>query len=358
MPRTIIHADLDAFYASVEQLDRPELRGKPVVVGGPPEARGVVMAASYEARRFGVRSAMPMGRALRLCPKAVRVPARFDRYGEISREVMAVFREVTPLVEPLSLDEAFLDATEQVDAYGGPEKLARHLKDEVKMRTGLTLSVGLGVNKLVAKVASDMEKPDGLVIVPAGAEAAFLAPLKTRALWGVGPKAEAVLNGAGLHTIGQIAMAEATQLETILGSRGLMLHEMARGLDDRPVITDHERKSVGAETTFARDLPDGPELRAELGRIAVSIARRLEEAGLMGRTVVLKLRYTGFHTITRQTSRPQPTDDAGEIASTALTLLDAVVKDGDRFRLIGIHSTTLVKGDPDQLALWSADPAP
>ncbi len=358
MPRTIIHADLDAFYASVEQLDNPDLRGKPVVVGGAPEGRGVVMAASYEARRFGVRSALPMSRAMRLCPKAVRVPPRFDRYSEVSREVMAVFRAVTPLVEPMSLDEAFLDATEQVASYGGPENLGRHLKGEVRKRTGLTLSVGIAANRLVAKVASDMRKPDGLVVVPPGTEAAFLAPFKVRALWGVGPKAEAVLNAAGFQTVGQIASATTAQLEAALGPRGVFLQDIARGIDDSPVQTEHERKSVGAETTFARDLPDGPELRSELDRIAQSVARRLTKTESMGRTIVLKLRYANFHTITRQTSRPQPTDDADEIASTATSLLDGVAKSGDRFRLIGVHCTNLVKGESDQLALWAGEPAP
>jgi DNA polymerase-4 len=353
--RTIVHADLDAFYASVEQLDNPELRGKPVVVGGPPESRGVVMAASYEARRFGVRSAMPMSRAFRLCPRAVRVPPRFDRYTEVSRQVMAVFRDVTPLVEPLSLDEAFLDATEQVGTYGGAQSLGRYLKDEVKKRTGLTLSVGIASNKLIAKIASDMEKPDGLVIVPPGGEAAFLAPLKVRSLWGVGPKAEAVLNNAGFHTIGQIASADPAQLESALGSRGLMLHAMARGIDDSPVQTEHERKSVGAETTFPRDLPNGPELHAELDRIAAQVARRLAAHGSTARTVALKLRYSNFRTITRQTSRPLPTDDPAEIASTALSLLDAVATEGDRFRLIGIHATNLTRGEREQLGLWPAN---
>ena len=352
MPRVIIHADLDAFYASVEQLDDPELRGKPVVVGGSPEGRGVVMAASYEARRFGVRSAMPMSRALRLCRQAVRVPPRFSRYSEVSHEVMALFREVTPLVAPLSLDEAFLEVSEHADAYGGPESLARYLKTEVKERTGLTLSVGVATNKLVAKVASDIGKPDGLVVVPPGTEAAFLAPLKTRALWGVGPKAEIALSAAGFQTIGQIAVAEPARLEVALGSRGLWLHAMARGIDDSPVTTDHEPKSVGAENTFPRDLTDGPELRAELDRIAESVARRLSKNGFRARTIVLKLRYAHFRTITRQASRPLPTDDRDEVAAAAGALLDSVARPGDRFRLIGIHATNLVKGEPDQLGLW------
>lgn len=357
MPRTIIHADLDAFYASVEQLDNAALRGKPVVVGGPPEARGVVMAASYEARRFGVRSAMPMSRALRVCRDAVRVPPRFDRYIEVSREVMSVFRAVTPLVEPLSLDEAFLDATQQVDAFDGQPALGRYLKHEVRKRTGLTLSVGIATNKIVAKIASDREKPDGLVIVPPGDEAAFLAPLKVRALWGVGPKAEAILNGAGFHTVGQIAAVDPARLEAVLGSRGSVLHELARGIDDRPVETDHERKSVGAESTFPRDLTDGTELRAELDLIAAEVARRLAENDSRARTIVLKLRYANFRTITRQTSRPNPTDNAAEIAAAARSLLDGVVNERDRFRLIGIHGTNLVKGELDQLGLWAGKAA-
>jgi DNA polymerase-4 len=351
--RTIVHADLDAFYASVEQLDNPALRGKPTVVGGPPEARGVVMAASYEARRFGIRSAIPMSRALRLCRDLCRVSPRFDRYTEVSRHVMSVFREVTPLVEPLSLDEAFLDATEQVRPYGGPEPLGRHLKRAVKDRTQLTLSVGIAANKLVAKVASDMQKPDGLVIVPPGDEAAFLAPLKVRAIWGVGPKAESALNAAGFQTIGQLASARPERLEALLGSRGTMLHDLARGLDNRPVETQHERKSVGAETTFPRDLVDGPDLRAELDRLAESVAQRLAGAGTQGRTIVLKLRYANFRTITRQASRPQPVEDAAEIAAAAASLLDGVANEGDRFRLIGIHCTNLSAEASDQLGLWA-----
>ncbi|HEY7801494.1 MAG TPA: DNA polymerase IV, partial [Dehalococcoidia bacterium] len=229
--RTILHADMDAFYASVEQRDRPELRGTPVVVGGSPEGRGVVAAASYEVRAFGVRSAMPMSRALRLCPEAVRVSPRFDRYGEVSRQVMAVFRQMTPLIEPLSLDEAFLDITEQVNPYGGAEAAARWLKTEVRRVTALNVSIGGGTNKTVAKIASDAGKPDGLLIVPPGGERAFLAPLPIRALWGVGPKAEAALAAAGVHTIRDLASADPGQLERMLGSRGPVLAEMARGID-------------------------------------------------------------------------------------------------------------------------------
>lgn len=351
--RTIVHADLDAFYASVEQLDRPDLRGKPVVVGGSPAGRGVVAAASYEARNFGVRSAMPMSRALRLCPDAVRVSPRFDRYRELSRQVMRIFRSVTPLVEPLSLDEAYLDVTEQVKARGGPEALGRRLKEEVRRATGLIVSIGIGANKTVAKVASDAGKPDGLVVVPHGAEAEYLAPLPARALWGVGPRAEATLRRAGIFTAGDIARAETADLERLLGSRGPVLQQMARGRDDRAVQTEHERKSVGAETTFSRDLPDGPELRSELDRIVDEVAKRLVSSGVRARTTVLKLRYADFTTISRQSSRPDATDDPETIRAAAHALLDAVVEEGDRFRLIGVSCTNLAHGKSEgQIPLW------
>lgn len=336
----------------MEQTDNPRLRGRPVVVGGPPEARGVVAAASYEARRFGVRSAMPMSRALRLCPQAMRVSPRFDRYAEVSRQVMAIFRNVTRLVEPLSLDEAFLDASEQVTAYGGPYALARKLKLRVKEATGLTVSVGVGTNKTVAKIASDMEKPDGLVVVSPGQEASFLAPMPTRSLWGVGPKAEEALAGMGIRTIGELARAEATALTTHFGVRGQWFHRMANGLDDQPVKTEHERKSVGAETTFPRDLIDGPELRQILSHVAQNVSRRLREKGVMARTVVLKLRYSDFRTITRQTSLGGGVDSAEQLAGAAEVLLDKTARPGDRFRLLGIHGTNLQTSDEAQLRLW------
>jgi len=353
MAKTIIHADMDAFYASVEQRDRPELRGKPVVVGGPPESRGVVAAASYEARRFGIWSAMPMSRALRLCPKAVRVSPRFERYGEISRQVMAIFRSMTPLVEPLSLDEAFMDVTGRVQRLGGVEAAARRLKRRVRQQTGLTVSIGIGTNKTVAKIASDMKKPDGLVIVRPGTERAFLAPLPARALWGVGPKAEAALDEAGFRTIGQIAGAEPQQLEALFGGRGRQIWEMAQGRDSRPVEPEQERRSVGAETTFPRDLADGPELRQELSRMARGVCQRLARQGLRARTVVLKLRYADFRTITRQASRPDPIDDPEEIRGIAAALLDKAIADGDRFRLLGVHCTNLSDGGSGQLPLWA-----
>jgi DNA polymerase-4 len=356
MGRTIIHADVDAFYASVEQLDNPELIGKPVVVGGPPEGRGVVAAASYEARRFGVHSAMPMSRALRLCPAAVRISPRFERYAEVSRRIMAVFRSVTPLVEPLSMDEAFLDITGRHAEYDGARGLAERIKREIKATTGLTVSIGIGTNKTVAKIASDKEKPDGLVVVPPGSEAAFLAPLPVRALWGVGPKSEKALVEAGFRTVGQIAASDPAQFEALFGQRGRELWEMANGRDDREIVTEWERKSVGAENTFPRDLPDGPELREETRRIAKHVAERLQRSGAKARCIAIKLRYRNFRTITRQLTRAEPTDDALEIAEAAGQLLDKVTQEHDMFRLLGIHASKLsgVGGEPGQLPMFEA----
>jgi DNA polymerase IV len=348
-----MHADIDAFYASIEQLDNPELRGKPVVVGGSPEGRGVVAAASYEVRKFGVHSAMPMSRALRLCPTAIRVSPRFDRYGEVSRQIMAVFRSVTPLVEPLSMDEAFLDVTGRHAEYGGARGLAEWLKREVKAQVGLTASIGVGTNKTVAKIASDKEKPDGLCVVPPGTEVAFLAPLKVRALWGVGPKSEQALMAQGFRTVGDLARASSEQMEALFGQRGRELWEMANGLDDRGIVTEWERKSVSAENTFPRDLPDGPELREEMRQIAENVADRLRRSKSRARCIAIKLRYRNFHTITRQLTRPEPTDDAFEIAAAVSQLLDKVTQEGDKFRLLGIHASKLtdVEDEAGQIAL-------
>jgi DNA polymerase-4 len=342
--RTILHADLDAFYASVEQLDNPGLRGKPVVVGGSAEGRGVVAAASYEARAFGVHSAMPMSRALRLCPDAVRVSPRFDRYGQMSKVVMGLFRAMTPLVEPLSLDEAFLDISAIAEDDPSAERAALKLKRQVKAATGLTLSVGGGASKSIAKIASDMRKPDGLLIVPRGTEAEFLAPLPIRLLFGVGPKTEDALVRAGVRTIGDLASRSANDAQRLLGSRGEFMLDLARGIDNRGIETDYERKSVGAETTFARDLADGPELRGALHDIADEVGERLARSGSAARTVAIKLRYANFRTISRQSSQKSPVSSGAVIEAIASLLFDAVVRDGDKFRLLGIQCSNLVEG--------------
>ncbi len=337
--RVIFHADLDAFYAAVEQRDRPELRGRPVLIGGSPEQRGVVATASYEARRHGARSAMPMRTALRLCPPGtVRLPPRFDRYAEISRQVMALFHELTPLVEPLSLDEAYLDMTDPLTAPGAPSsrEAARALKDEVRSRVGLTISVGAGSSKSVAKIASDLGKPDGLVVVALGEERAFLAPLPAARLWGIGPRAEERLARAGISTIGDVAAADPRWLVHAFGKWGDVMHGLARGHDDRAVTTSREIKSVGRETTFAEDCADRATLSATLRNLAGQVAERLQRRDLRGRTVTLKLRRHDFHTITRQARLLAPSDSAEQIAAEAVRLLSGELAAGGRFRLIGV----------------------
>ncbi len=352
---TIIHADLDAFYASVEQLDDPRLRGKPVVVGGSADGRGVVAAASYEARAFGVRSAMPMARALRLCLHAVRVSPRFARYGECSASVFRLFRALTPLVEPLSLDEAFLDVTGWVEDGASPRQIAADLKDEVRAQTGLTLSCGVATSKSVAKIASDLEKPDGLVVVAQGAERTFLAPMPVRALWGVGPKTDEGLAQAGIRTIGDLASCADGQALRLLGTHGVGIRDMARGIDQRPVVPERERKSVGAETTFAHDLVDGPELRAILRQSAETVARRLEHAGARASTVAIKVRYADFTTVTRQTTLAAPSSSANTIATASTELLDQLALDGAQLRLFGIQCSKLVDTAGSQGVLWEGD---
>lgn len=336
--RVIFHADLDAFFASVEQLDRPELRGRPVLVGGSPAERGVVATASYEARRYGARSAMPMRTALRLCPpSAVRVAPRFERYADVSRAVMAIFRARTPLVEPLSLDEAYLDMSEPLARSGiEPAEAAAHaLKHEVRERVGLTVSVGVATSKSVAKIASDLRKPDGLVVVPPGDERAFLAPLPVGRLWGVGPRAEERLRQAGITTIGGLAAADARWLIHLFGKWGGQMHALVGGIDDRPVSPIRELKSVGRETTFAEDVSDRDRLRAVLRRLTEQVAERLRKRNLRGRTVTIKLRHHDFRTLTRQSRLLVPSDAADDIYTTAARLLDGELR-GSRFRLIGV----------------------
>ena len=271
--RHILHADLDAFYASVEQRDDPALRGKPVVVGGSPEGRGVVAAASYEVRRFGVRSAMPMKTALSLCPQAIRVQPRFDVYGQVSRQVMDIFRRVTPLIEPLSLDEAYLDVTDSVTGDRSPEDMAADIRRWVADELGLTVSVGVATSKSVAKIASDMNKPDGLTVVPPRTEREFLAPLPAARMSGVGPKTSERLAAEGVRTIGDLAAKPEEWFAARLGKVGSYLRRLALGLDDRAVVVEREPKSVSAETTLAHD-SDDPELLMDPGREAQPPGRR------------------------------------------------------------------------------------
>jgi nucleotidyltransferase/DNA polymerase involved in DNA repair len=341
-PRAILHVDMDAFYAAIEQRDRPELRGKPVIVGADPRGgrgRGVVSTASYEARRFGVGSALPISQAYRLCPQGVYLPVDMEKYAAVSREVMAILRRFTDVVEPLSIDEAFLDVTGSARAMGTGEAIARAIKRAIRDETSLTASVGVAAAKLVAKIASDMRKPDGLVVVPPGEEAAYLAPLPVRKLWGVGPKMEESLARLAILTIGDLARADPARLERRLGTHGLDLVRLARGEDDRPVVADGaEAKSVGQEHTFGEDTSDPERLRRTLLDLADGVARRLRSHGLRARTVTLKYRDETFHTVTRAETLAHGTDSGETLFHTAWRLFTAV-HGARRVRLVGVYSS-------------------
>jgi DNA polymerase-4 len=297
----ILHVDMDAFYASVEQLDDPSLEGQPVVVGGL-GPRGVVATANYPARKFGVHSAMPMGRARRLCPQARFIRPRMERYREKSSEVFRILRNFTPLLEGLSLDEAFLDVTGSLKLFGGPEEIGVRVKQEIQQLTGLTASVGMAHNKFLAKLASDAQKPDGLLWVRPDQVRAFLDPMPVSRLWGIGKQTAPRLRALGILTIGQLRRADDTALQPVLGNRVGHFQRLARGEDERPVETSRPDKSISHEVTFDSDIVDGSELLAELQRQAESVARRLRAQGLMARTVVVKIRDGSFRTVTRSRS--------------------------------------------------------
>ncbi|PYQ00787.1 MAG: DNA polymerase IV [Acidobacteria bacterium] len=341
-PRTILHVDMDAFYAAIEQRDRPELKGKPVIVGADPKGgrgRGVVATASYEARAFGVSSAMPISQAWKRCPHGVYLHPDMDKYAVVSRQVMEVLGRFSDCVEPMSIDEAFLDVTGSRRVFGDGAKLAARLKAAVREDTALTASVGVATSKLVAKVASDMRKPDGLVVVPAGTEAAFLAPLPIRRLWGVGPKTEEELARLGVHTIGALAALAPERLERKLGTHGHDLTRLARGEDDRPVVADHgEAKSMGQEHTFDQDVADRARLRETLLDLSDAVARRLRSHGLRARTITLKYRDETFRTLTRAETVAEPTD-AGDVLFRVTWRLFESVHGERRVRLLGIYAS-------------------
>jgi DNA polymerase-4 len=339
--RHIIHADMDAFYASIEQLDNPTLRSKPVLVGGAPDARGVVAAASYEARVFGCRSAMPMKIAVRLCPQAVCVVPHFTRYRQISEQIMTIFRRLTPLVEPLSLDEAFLDVTHRVERGQAPEVVARWIKDTVQAETRLTVSCGVATAKSLAKIACGMEKPDGLTVVPPGEERAFLAPLSVGDLWGVGPKTTMRFERAGITTIGELAERPLPWLIDRFGVRGEWFHQLAIGADDSSVSPTRERKSISSESTFAEDSRDRDQLERVVREQAASVARQLRRSGLRARTVQVKLRLSDFTTFTRRHTVALATDEENLIAAEAVALLERELTPGRKFRLVGVGVSNL-----------------
>jgi DNA polymerase IV len=348
--RTILHADLDAFYASVEVLDDPTLRGKPVIVGGAIGERGVVSAASYEARRFGVHSAMPIRTAARLCPQGVFLPGRPDRYRDLSRQVMRIFRAYTPLVEPISLDEAFLDVTGSLAAFGDGESIARTIKQRILDEAGLVVSVGVASNKLCAKVASDLRKPDALVVVPPGGEAAFLAPLPVSRLWGVGPRLREALRDFGVTTIGQLAAMPEGTLRRRFGVLGGDLVHRARGIDPSRVVPSQAPKSVGHEHTFEHDQVNDRELEATLLDLSESVASRLRRHHLAAGAIQLKLRYEGFETLTRQAPLSHQTRESEPIYELALDLLHKTRVPGRGVRLIGVTAINLT--DAQQLTLF------
>ncbi len=357
-PRAIIHVDLDAFYASVEQLRRPELRGRPIIVGGGGEnyRRGVVSAASYEARRFGVHSAMPLGRALRLCPHAVVLPVDFTAYRNASRAVFALARQLTPQMEPVSLDEAYLDVTGSIRWLGPPDQMARDLRDRIKQECELDASCGVATSKMVAKVASDLEKPRGMVVVPPGDEAAFLAPLPLRRLPGLGPASEKALAGLGLATLGDLAAFPLAALRRRLGEHAATsLSERARGIDRSEVTVPERPKSISREETFSTDVTERAELHRLLRACAADVGRQLRHGRWAARTATLKLRYSDFATYTRQLTWPTPQDGDVVLAQAGMQLFEAAWS-GAPVRLLGMGVSGVI--DAAQLDLFDADGAP
>ncbi|HEX5613956.1 MAG TPA: DNA polymerase IV [Acidimicrobiia bacterium] len=347
---SILHVDLDAFFASVEQLLDPTLRGRPVVVGGL-GPRGVVSAASYEARRFGVHSAMPTARARRLAPDAVFLPPRFEHYEESSTQVMAVLRSVTPLVEQLSIDEAFVDVGGVRRRHGDGPTVARALRARIRAETGLVASIGVATTKFLAKLASDLAKPDGLLVVAPGTELAFLAPLPVTRLWGVGPATLRKLERIGVHTIGDVAsLDEAVVVRAVGRAAGQHLHALARNVDDREVVPERATKSIGAEETFPRDLHDPDDLAREIVRLADKVSARLRRAELATRTITLKARYADFETHTHARTLAEPTALSTVIVRTAHELL-ARVDHARGIRLLGISGSNLVPPSAVQAAL-------
>ena len=358
--RTILHLDMDAFYASVEQIDHPEWKVRPVIVGADPrggKGRGVVAACSYEARACGIRSALPIGRAWTLCPQGVYVRPRMRRYVEVSGGVFSILREYTDLVEPLSIDEAFLDVTDSEALFGSGDTIGRQLKARIRGELGLVASVGVAPNKFLAKVASDLGKPDGFVVVHPGDEALFLAPLPLSRLWGVGPKTEARLRKMGLATIGDLARLRPEDLRAPLGDAGPELLALARGEDHRPVVPEWEAKSIGAETTFEVDTDDLELVRRTLLGLSERVAARLRAEGWVAAGVTLKYRDEGFRTVTRSAVLPAPTDLSEELFRAVGKLLQRVPLGSRKVRLVGVTATRLRSAEsarPAQLDLFSS----
>jgi nucleotidyltransferase/DNA polymerase involved in DNA repair len=359
--RTILHVDMDAFYAAIEVRDLPELRGKPVVVGSDPKGgkgRGIVATASYEARKFGIHSAQPISTAYRLCPHAVYLRPDMGKYARVSGEIMEIFLAFTDLVEPISIDEAFLDCSGSRRLFGSGREIACSIRERIRSQVRLTASVGVASNKFVAKVASDFGKPDGLVVVEPGQERAFLEPLPIRRLWGVGPKTENLLRDAGIARIGDLARLSAEDLQPWLGNSGEQLGRLAQGIDDRPVSPEEGYKSIGHETTFERDTADAELVGATLLELVEKVARRLRAHGVACRTVTVKLRDADFSTHTRRTTLDEPADTAERIAPVAARLMRSLTGGrGKLVRLVGVYASNLFAPlAGGQLELFAAPP--
>jgi DNA polymerase-4 len=343
--RAILHLDLDAFYASIEQRDHPEYRGKPVIVGGSPDRRGVVATASYEARKFGVHSAMPSRTAYRLCPQAIFLPARFEVYRAVSQQIMAIFRQQTALIEPLSLDEAFLDVTDTAPNLDEAARLAREIKRQIWDNTGLTASAGISYCKFLAKIASDAHKPDGLTVISLEEAPAFLEALPIEKFFGVGKVTAAKLRELGIQTGADLKHIGEERLRDLFGKHGVQLYLYACGVDDRPVEPVRERKSVGKEVTLERDIRDRSEMERILETLAVQVEHRLTELGIAGRTLTLKLRWSSFELVTRASSRTQGFQSAQEMLPVLRALLYGLVDGKRAVRLLGVIVSGLTSPD-------------
>jgi len=360
MNRTILHVDMDAYFAAVEQRDHPEYRGKPVIVGSDPrkgKGRGIVATCSYEARKFGVHSAQPISQAWQRCPHGIYVRGDMAKYVRVSERIMSILLEFTDLVEQVSIDEAFLDVTGSRRLLGSGIDIARRIKARIVEDQGLTASVGVAANKFVAKVASDLEKPDGLVVVEPGREEAFLAPLPIRRLWGVGAKTEAMLEGCGVRLIRDLARLDRAELVRRFGKGGDHLWHLSRGMDDRAVSPEEGFKSIGHETTFERDTDDRQVLHDTLLGLTEKVAQRLRAGDSRGRTVTVKLREADFSTTTRRVTLPAPADTTERIFPVAWKLLQSLIPAGKRVRLIGIYASNLaLPEEQGQLALFEESP--
>ena len=351
-PKQIIHLDMDAFYPSVEVLDNPALKGKPVIVGGG-KSRGVVSSSSYEARKFGIHSAQPMAKAMHLCPNGVFLPVRMSRYKEVSRQIFEIFHHFTPLIEPLSIDEAFLDVTGSTRLFGQPEDIAKMIKNKILVETGLTVSAGIAPSKFVAKIASDIDKPDGLTIVPPDRVRDFLDPLPIKKMWGVGKVTQLALSRLNIRSFKELRQSPVKVLEKKFGKHGVKMHLLAKGIDERDVVSEHDVKSIGHEQTFPQDIIDLDAIKKELLGLGNKVARRMRQDSVTGKTVTLKVKYSDFVQITRSTTLPKFTDDALEIYSAVCRLLEKTEVAKRPTRLLGISLSQLnVLGIGTQLSLF------